>query len=79
MYGCCSLCNNNTGNVSFFYLSGTFKFHQRTKNNPKGFQPHVKGSCVLLINGCGAEGMVRGTSPALMPMHGWAVGAHGPH
>lgn len=51
------------GNVSFFYLSGMFKFHQRTKNNPKGFQPHVEVSCVLLTNGCGAEGMVRGDEP----------------
>lgn len=63
IFGCCSLWNSNTGSVSFFYLSGMFKFHQRTKNNPKGFQPHVEGSCVLLMNGCSAEGMARGDEP----------------
>lgn len=51
------------GMCHFFYLSGMFKFHQRTKNSPKGFQPHVEGSCVLLTNGCSDEGMVRGDKP----------------
>lgn len=33
------------------------------KDNPKGFQPHVESSCVLLMNGCGAEGMAKGDKP----------------